>query len=409
MISSKLANFEELKYICVMLIDDKSFIKRHYQDLSRQIWRNRALILLGPRRAGKTTLLTNYLKTLPEGSYFLGDGGEFSLQEIFSSRSLTKMRQSLPAGVKTLALDEAQQIPHIGESIKLLVDHESDLQIILTGSASFALAGQIGEPLVGRQITLSILPVAQMELAQNLTPIALRERLPDFLVYGAYPEVLTTPDLSGKKRILQELVNSYLLKDILEFERVKNSRVIFRLLQLLAFQVSGQVSLRELSNNLDLDYKTVDRYLDLLEKCFIVKRLGGFSRNLRKEIHKKAKYFFFDNGVMNAVTANFNDLSLRADVGQLWENWLMMERFKRRMLLGEYANEYFWRTWDGQEVDLVEERDGKLYGFEFKYQKKARPVAAWLEAYPGQASWTLVNRDNYLDFLGVTADAKGDQ
>jgi predicted AAA+ superfamily ATPase len=384
------------------MLNDKFLIKRYYQDLSKQIWHNRVLVLLGPRRAGKTTLLTNYLKTLPEGSYFFVDGGDFSLQETFSSRSLTKMRQALPMGVKTLAIDEAQYIPHIGESMKLLTDHESALQIILTGSASFALAGQIGEPLVGRQITLSILPVAQLELAKDFTPFALRERLPNYLIYGAYPEVLTTPDLSGKKLILQELVNSYLLKDILEFERVKNSRVILRLLQLLAFQVGGQVSLSELGASLGLDYKTVERYLDLLEKCFIVKRLGGFSRNLRKEITKKAKYYFFDNGVMNAITANFNDLSLRADVGQLWENWLIIERFKRRSLSGPYANEYFWRTWDGQEVDLVEERDGKLYGFEFKYQKKARPVASWLASYPEQASWELINQENYLDFLDAS-------
>jgi predicted AAA+ superfamily ATPase len=311
------------------------------------------------------------------------------------------MRQALPKGITTLALDEAQQIPHIGESIKLLVDHESDLQIILTGSASFTLAGQVGEPLVGRQITLSILPVAQLELKKDLTPLTLKEQLPGYLIYGAYPEVLTARDIPSKRLILQELVNSFLLKDILEFERVKNSRVIFKLLQLLAFQVGGEVSLTELGNNLGLNYKTVARYLDLLEKCFIVKRLGGFSRNLRKEISKKEKYYFFDNGVMNVLTANFNDLSLRADVGQLWENWLMMERYKRRVLLGPYANEYFWRTWDGQEVDLVEERDGKLYGFEFKYQKKTRPVASWLATYPGQASWELINQENYLDFLGA--------
>jgi len=261
------------------------------------------------------------------------------------------------------------------------------------------LSGQIGEPLTGRKHTLTLFPISHLELASLHNPYDLKQRLEEYLVFGSYPEVLTTDSRSGKAEVLNEITGSYLLKDVLELDRIKNSKTLLDLLRLLAFQVGKEVSWRELAAPLGIDGKTVARYLDVLEKSFVLYNLRGYSRNLRKEIVKKSKYYFYDNGVRNSIIASFNPLAQRTDAGSLWENFLLVERLKRQAYRGPKANNYFWRTWDQQEVDFVEEREGRLYGYEFKWgTKKTRAPKDWLSAYP-EAQFAVVDQSNYLEFI----------
>jgi len=297
-------------------------------------------------------------------------------------------------------IDEAQLVPNIGMGLKIIVDQVPNIKVIATGSASFDLANKLGEPLVGRKWTKTLFPVSVFELKKRKSNFDLSNDLNKHLIYGTYPEVLMNKMVAKKRNILEEIARSYLLKDILAIERVKGAKKLFDLLKLIAFQVGNEVSLTELGSQLSLDRKTVERYLDLLEKSFILYNLRGYSRNLRKEISRKSKYYFLDNGIRNAVIGNFNDLDTRDDVGGLWENFLVSERLKTQEYKKIYANNYFWRTWEGQEVDWVEERGGKLLGFEFKWgDKKVKPPKDWLLTYK-EASFEVINRDNYLDFLG---------
>lgn len=373
-------------------------IPRAYSPLQNYLTPNKVLVIFGPRRAGKTTLLHTYLQQTPY-KYKLDSGDNIRTQHLLGSQAFD---QILPyvEGYELLAIDEAQEIPNIGMALKIIVDQLPGIRVLVTGSSSFELAGQVGEPLTGRKRTLTLYPISQAELANTLNQHELKQRLPEYLVFGAYPEVLEAETVADKIAIITEIATSYLLKDILAFERVRNSRVLLNLLQMLAFQLGNEVSLSELATHLGVDTKTVQRYLNLLEQAFVIMRLGGFSRNLRKEITSKAKYYFLDNGIRNAVIAQFNDLSQRNDVGQLWENFMVMERLKRRTYFPLYANSYFWRTYSQQEVDLVEERDGKLFGYEFKWstRKQVHPPTLWLETYP-QATFELITPDNYLPFV----------
>ncbi|MCI0609248.1 MAG: ATP-binding protein, partial [Anaerolineae bacterium] len=298
-----------------------------------------------------------------------------------------------------LAIDEAQNIPNIGMGLKIIVDQVPDIRVVVTGSSSFELAGQVGEPLTGRKRTLTLYPLAQSELISVHNKFELRERLADYLIFGAYPEVLQASTRQERINTLTEIADSYLLKDILAFDRVKNSRTLLDLLKLLAFQVGSEVSMTELATQLGVDVKTTQRYLDLLEKAFVVIRLNGFSRNLRQEITSKSKYYFLDNGIRNAVIAQFNELNQRNDIGALWENFIFTERLKHREYQQLYGNMYFWRTYNQQELDLVEERDGKLFGYEFKWSKKsAAAPTQWSNLYP-DATYGVVHSENYLAFI----------
>lgn len=238
-----------------------------------------------------------------------------------------------------------------------------------------------------------------MELARMFNHFELKAKLEQSLIFGNYPEVVTAADKDEKIRLLNELVGSYLLKDILQLERVKSAKVLLDLLRLLAFQTGNEVSWSELANRLGIDTKTVARYLDLFEKGFVIYNLRAFSRNLRKEISKKSKYYFLDTGIRNAVISNFNPLEIRDDAGLLWENFLITERLKKQAYRGIHANNYFWRTWDRKEVDFIEEREGRLFGYEFKWgSEKIKPAREWLETYAG-AEFAIVNPENYLDFV----------
>lgn len=372
-------------------------IDRIYDNLQKYLKPNKALIIYGPRQVGKTTLLNGFLSKTSL-KYRLDSGDNIKISTILSSRDFDKIKE-YSFGYNLIAIDEAQKIPHIGEAIKIIIDQIPDIYVIATGSSSFELAGQIGEPLTGRKNTLILYPISQIELKIDKNDYDLKNDLNNFLIYGTYPEVITAQSRKEKIQIVEELFHSYLLKDILQLDKVKSSKVLLDLLRLLAFQVGNEVSLSELGRQLSIDYKTVARYLDLFEKAFVVYNLRGFSKNLRSEITKKSKYYFYDTGIRNAIISNFNDLELRNDVGALWENFIMIERLKRNSYRQEYTNSYFWRTWEQKEIDLIEEREGALFAYEFKGNaKKVKFPKEWKETYP-QSICEVVNADNYLKFI----------
>jgi len=372
-------------------------IPRIYKELGDYLKFNKVLVIYGPRQVGKTTLLRDFLATT-DLKYKLDSGDDINIKEVLGSESFSKIKE-YAAGYELIAIDEAQKIKNIGQNLKIMVDQIPDIKIIVTGSSSFELAGQIGEPLTGRKTTLNLFPIAQMELLKMYSPYELKNKLEEYLIYGAYPEVITSENKKDKIKTINEITNSYLLKDILELDKIKNSKTLLDLLRLIAFQVGNEVSLSEIGQQLGIDYKTVARYLDILEKAFVLFNLRGFSRNLRKEVTKKSKYYFYDNGVRNALIANFNSIELRDDIGKLWENFLFTERLKKQAYKNIYSNNYFWRTWDQKEIDMVEEHEGKLFGYEFKWtEKRAKPPAEWLKTYPN-AEFHVVNRENYLDFV----------
>lgn len=372
-------------------------ILKRYYNLKNLIQKGKVLVIYGPRRVGKTTLLNSFLSQT-KLKYKLDSGDNIKIQEILRSQDFSQILE-YAAGYELLAIDEAQHIPNVGMSLKILVDQQPKLIIIATGSSSFDLAQQIGEPLTGRKRTIILYPLSQAELLSEYNKFELKQKLEEFLVFGSYPEVITADNRSEKIRILEELVNSYLLKDVLTLGGVRGARTIFDLLKLLAFQIGSEVSLNELAMQVKLDIKTVDRYLDILEKSFVIKRISGFSRNLRKEIVTKSKYYFFDNGIRNGVISQFNDLSDRNDNGLLFENFIVMERIEKQARKSIYANNYFWRTYDQKEIDWVEEREGKLFGYEIKWSdKRVKEPKLWRQTYK-EAEYEAINRENYLEFI----------
>lgn len=375
-----------------------NWLTRYYEAaLPHLLSPGKVLVLYGPRRTGKTSLIRNFLKTF-KGRYYAGSGEDRPLREVLQSENVQRIVSAFTE-YDLVFIDEAQHIENVGQGLKILIDHLPGLNLIACGSSSFELSNQIGEPLTGRHRVAQLFPLSVLELTGQFGGMSVVERLEEYLVFGCYPEILTLPNVSDKKEYLVTLRDSYLFKDILELENLRNADKIFDLLKLVAFQIGRQVSLSELAGALGIAKQTVERHLDLLEKTFVIKKVRGFSRNLRKEVTKTARYFFLDNGIRNAIIQNFNAIDTRDDIGMLWENFLMSERMKKNTYRRDYANMYFWRTYDKKELDLVEERDGKLYGFEFKWGGKKRNVsAAWTGAYP-EAEHKTISRDNFLGFL----------
>jgi predicted AAA+ superfamily ATPase len=372
-------------------------IPRIYQNLEQMLESGKVLVIYGPRRAGKTTLVNSFLATT-KLKYKLDTGDNLKTREIISSEDVSLIKEYL-SGYELYIIDEAQKIPNVGAGLKIITDHLPHIKAIATSSSSLELSGQIGEPLTGRKNQINLFPLSQKELLAGKNHFELKEKLPEFLVFGSYPEVITQEDKDRKINRLKELTESYLLKDILELDKIKNSKIILDLLRLIAFQVGSEVSLNELGRQIGVDTKTVSRYLDLLEKSFVLFNLRGFSRNLRKEVTRKSKYYFIDNGIRNAIISNFNDLPLRDDVGKLWENFLVCERIKTQNYNHIHANNFFWRTWEKQELDWLEEREGRLFAFEFKFRKNSfKKPKMFLETYP-EASFSLINQENYPDFV----------
>lgn len=372
-------------------------IPRIFDDLGQHLMPGKVLVIFGGRQVGKTTLVRNFL-TGTTLKFRFDSGDDARIQELFAAGRLDLLEE-YAAGYELVVIDEAQRVPKIGLGLKMLVDAIPALRVIVTGSSSFDLAGQVGEPLTGRKRTLTLFPVSQGELALMHNRFDLRNRLEESLIFGGYPEVVAAAARDEKIRLLNEITSSYLLKDVLALDNIRNSRSIFDLLRLLALQVGSEVSLTEIGTQIGISYKTVDRYIGILEKSFILMRLPGLGRNPRTDLRKKNKYYFVDTGIRNALISNFNPTALRADCGQLWENFLCVERMKRQSYLGLPANMYFWRTNQKSEIDLVEESGGGFAGYEFKWGAKTRSrPKEWTDFAP-DASWTVINRDNYLDFV----------
>ena len=373
-----------------------------YEEFKRRLRPQKVLIILGARRVGKTELINKYLSELEPDEYQLFNGEDQHTWQLFADRTVRNYKNLL-GKTRLLVIDEAQKIPEIGVKLKLMVDSIEGLKIIATGSSVFDLSNKLGEPLVGRSNTLQLFPLSQMEFGRLENHFQTNVNLEERLIFGCYPELQHIESWNEKIEYLNEVVGSILIRDILEFEGVRKSGKIMDLLRLIAFQVGKEVNVEELAKSLkDISRNTVENYLDLLEKVFIIYKVKGFSRNLRKEVSKSSRWYFYDNGIRNAIIKNFNKLDFRQDTGELWENYLMAERIKFNAYTKNLKNQYFWRTYDQQEIDLVEEGSGLLSGYEFKWnaRKKVKAPGAWTRAYP-DASFETINQKNYLEFITV--------
>ena len=370
-----------------------------FAQLKEQILPGRVLILLGARRVGKTSLLKKLSDSFPTESVLTLNGDDQKTLDRLAVKSVDNYRSML-GNVQYLIIDEAQNIPDIGLKLKLMVDELPQVAVIVTGSSMFELSNKLGEPLVGRSYVVQLFPLAQLEFSPYENLIETDARLEQRMVLGSYPELLHLTSEADKIDYLEGIVNSYLLKDILAFQGIKKADKIMDLLRLIAFQLGGEVSLDELATSLKgISRNTIEAYLDLLTKVFVIYPVRGFSRNLRKEISKSNRWYFYDNGIRNALIRNYHTLNLRNDTGQLWENYLMAERMKLNAYKKRRVNTYFWRTYDQQEIDLIEECGSDLVAYEFKWNKTSVKVpSAWKNNYP-DAQFVLVNQKNYLDFI----------
>lgn len=358
---------------------------------------NKVVIVLGARRVGKTVLVKEILDQVNEPILAL-NGEDINVHDKLAIKSVENYKQIL-GSYKLLYIDEAQKIPEIGLKLKLMIDEIDGLKIIISGSSSFDIHKEAGEPLTGRKYSYNLFALSENEYNQIENSISKVDKVRERLVYGNYPELLHLPDREDKIDYLNEMVSSYLLKDILVYENIKNSQKIFNLLRLIAFQIGSEVSLQELGKQLGISKNTVEKYLDLLSKVFILHKVEGFSRNLRKEITKNSRWYFLDNGIRNAVIANFNPIESRNDIGALWENYMISERLKYQEYKRLMSNNYFWRTYEQQEIDWVEEREGTLFGYEFKWKEsKVKVPSQWKNAYP-EASFEVINKDNFNEWL----------
>ncbi len=375
------------------------FINRSLEPVIRQYLKpNKVVVLLGARRVGKTELIKHILTQIEEEVLVL-NGEDEDTHSLLEKRTVQNYNRLL-GKVRMLVIDEAQAIPEIGKKLKLMVDSIEGLKILVTGSSVFDLDNQLGEPLVGRKMTLYLYPLAQMEFNQVENLIETKANLEERLIYGGYPELEHLDSREEKASYLKEQVNSYLLKDILAFEGVRKRNKIVSLLRMLAFRVGNEISVEGIGNDLQLSKNTVDRYLDLLSKVFIIHKVEGFSRNLDNEITKKNKWYFYDNGIRNALINNFNTSKYRDDLGELWENYIISERLKYQEYKKIPVANFFWRTHTRQEIDWIEEKGGELNAFEFKWnsKKKVKVPASWGKAYPN-ASFEIIHPNNYLDFI----------
>ena len=376
-----------------------NLVKRQIEDEVVSYLRpNKVVVLLGPRRVGKTVLIRQIVKRLQE-PHLLLNGEDMDVRRQLERRS-TQHYKNLLGDKLLLIIDEAQKIPDIGNILKLMVDTIDGIKIIATGSSAFDLEKFTGEPLTGRKTTFNLFALSEKELDQTEDFFQKQANMRSRLVYGNYPELVHLSGLNEKKIYLDELVQSYLLKDILEFDLVRNSDKILQLLRLLAFQVGGEVSQTELGKQLSMSKNTVDRYLDLLSKVYIIHSVGAWSRNLRKEIVKSKRWYFYDNGIRNALIGNMNPIESRDDIGKLWENYIISERIKFQKYNKILVYNYFWRTYDQQEIDWVEDRGGKLHAYEFKWNPKrnAKLPKAFEKAYP-QSEFETINSENYYDWI----------
>ncbi len=377
------------------------YIER-FPKIEDKIESGKVLVIYGARQVGKSSLVKKYLERrileVPTERQIFFNGEDVNVQAIFSSMDLSVLNEAI-GDASLVVIDEAQVIRNVGISLKLLVDTKPNLKIIVTGSSSFELSGQIGEPLVGRMNVITLLPLWEKEIKDG--------GLDDYVTgldfalrFGRYPAVFKESIVDKKKEILTNIVNGYLLKDILAFEQVKNSKLILDLLKLLAYRVGSEVSIHEIATKLSIGRNTINRYLDLLEQNFIIFPLRAFAKNLRNEIRKKEKYYFYDLGIRNALIENFDGTETRGDIGALWENFLIIERQKRNIYSDPYKSVYFWRKVSGAEVDFVEVYSEKIDGYEFSLKEKAgnKSRTSWMGSY-ANAKWVNIHKGNYKDFI----------
>lgn len=375
-------------------------IKRLLQtEMEMRLKPQKVLLLFGARRVGKTVLVEQIVNGF-DGKTLMLNGESLDTVRLLNERTVTNYRQ-LFSGVDLLCIDEAQHIPDIGMKLKLMIDEVPGLRVIATGSSSFDLQNIAGEPLVGRSTQFLLTPFSVREITQSSSRIEFMQKLEQYIVYGHYPELESIDNAKLKQEYLNDVVDAYLLRDILAFDGLKHAQKMYDLLRLIAFQTGSEVSLDELGSNLSLSRNTVERYLDLLQKSFVLFRIGGFSRNLRKEVGKAFKWYFYDTGIRNAVIRDYNPFGMRSDSerGALWENYFVADRIKNSYNARLGTNFYFWRTYDKQEIDLIEEQDGKLMAIEMKSgHKKPFVPTAFAKAYP-EATFSVLNADSYIDFI----------
>ncbi|PBQ31269.1 ATPase [Sphingobacteriaceae bacterium] len=368
------------------------------EELLKSLKPQKVILLLGARRVGKSVLLESVLKNYKRPYLYL-NGEDEDTHQLLAQRTVSNYTRVLN-GNDLLVIDEAQGIPEIGKKLKLMVDSIKGLKILVTGSSAFDILNISGEPLTGRSTVINLYPIWQGELKENALQI--KQNLEDRLVYGSYPELWHLKSADEKKRYLSDLVNAYLLKDILILDGLRNASVVFSLLKMVAYQIGKEVSYNELGAALGISKNTVEKYLNLLTKVFVLYKVSAYSNNLRKEISKSQRWYFVDNGIRNAIIGDFEPLALRRDddKGMLWENYLFMERLKRNTYKKNNPETYFWRTYDQQEIDLVEVKAKKINSFEFKYSSKKLPKqpVAFAKAYPG-SGFEVINDKTYLDFI----------
>lgn len=371
-------------------------IKRIVQsDIADVLNSKKAVLLMGARQVGKTTLLRQIFENKQDVLWLNGDDNDVQL--MLENVNSLKWKAIIGQN-KTIIIDEAQCIENIGIKLKLIADTMPDIQLIATGSASFDLANKINEPLTGRKREMLLFPLSFAEMVGHHGLWDEKRLISHRLVFGSYPEVVV--DFGKEKEILKELVNSYLYKDVLKWDRLRKPDKIVKLLQALAFQIGSLISYNELGQICGLDSKTIEQYIILLEQSYVIFRLGSFSRNLRNELKSSRKIYFWDNGIRNALIANLNNLELRNDVGALWENYMISERIKKLNYNKLYSNYWFWRTQQQQEIDFVEERNGQIYAFEFKWNPnaKSKTPKLFLEKYKN-STFEVIHNENYEEFL----------
>jgi predicted AAA+ superfamily ATPase len=360
-----------------------------------QLFKGKAIIVLGARQTGKTTLFRQLIKNMENVLWLNAD--EPDTVALFDNSSSSRLKATF-SGKKIVVIDEAQRISDIGLKLKLITDQIPEIQLIATGSSAFELANKVNEPLTGRKWEYKLFPLSFSEMVQHHGFIEENRLLKHRLIFGYYPEVVT--NAGNEKNILKQLTDSYLYKDILMWERINKSEKLIKLLQALALQLGSEISYNNIGNLLELDNQTVEKYIQLLEQTFVIFRLPAFSRNHHKELKKGRKIYFYDNGIRNALIANFSLPELRQDIGALWENFIISERIKYLHYNNQWVNSYFWRTHDQQEIDYIEERDGILYAFEIKWNNKkdARLSKSFSNSYPNH-QFQVINPDNYEQFL----------
>ena len=367
--------------------------------LDSKIGKGKVLLLIGPRQVGKTTLLKNILNSVSsEKKVQFWNCDESDVRQFLSEANSAKLK-SFVGNSDFIVIDEAQRVKDIGLTIKLLHDSFPNVQLAVTGSSSLDLSNSINEPLTGRKFEYNLFPFSTNELVNHTSMLEEMRLLKNRLVYGFYPDVVNNP--GEEKEILTNIVNSYLYKDVFEFQDIRKSSVIEKLVQALALQVGSEVSFNELGNLLGIDTVTVQRYVDLLEKAYVVVHIRSYSRNVRNELKKSIKIYFYDNGVRNSVISNFSPVEIRSDIGSLWENFLISERIKNNAYHNKNAKYYFWRTTQKQEIDFIEEVEQNLFAYEFKYNPKkanSKCPLTFSNNYPN-VPFDVITSENYMDFV----------